>query len=66
MEDLRCSRCYFLERTEYKHLSVGINCPEPVSETLCRYFYKRLCLCAIVCLCVIYIGIVAPLACCGL
>jgi hypothetical protein len=23
---------------------------EPVSETLCRYFYKRFCLCAIVCL----------------
>jgi hypothetical protein len=43
----------FNERTE----------AETVSETLCRYFYKRLCLCAIVC---IYIGILAPLACCGL
>jgi hypothetical protein len=39
---------------------------EPVSETVCCYFYKRLCLCAIVCLCVFYIGILAPLACCGL
>jgi hypothetical protein len=39
---------------------------EPVSETLCRYFYKRLCLCAIMCLCGFYIGIWAPLACCGL
>jgi hypothetical protein len=39
---------------------------EPVSETLCRYFYKRFCLCAIVCWLCIYIGILAPLTCFGL
>jgi hypothetical protein len=34
---------------------------EPVSETLCRYFYKRLCLCAIVCLCVFILVFLPPL-----
>jgi hypothetical protein len=34
---------------------------EPVFETLCRCFLDALSLCAIVCLCVFCIGILAPL-----
>jgi hypothetical protein len=34
---------------------------EPVSEMLCRYFYKRLCLCVIVCLCVFILVFWPPL-----
>jgi hypothetical protein len=34
---------------------------EPASETFCRYFYKRLCLCAIVCLCVFILVFWPPL-----
>jgi hypothetical protein len=34
---------------------------EPVSKTLCCYFYKRLCLCAIVCLCVFILVFWPPL-----
>jgi hypothetical protein len=34
---------------------------EPVSKMLCRFFLDAFSLCAIVCLCVFCIGILAPL-----